>query len=450
MLVLDIYQNAFQDLRLGYASAETVIMMVLIALFIGSDACSRRRMSMTSATITGPIAGTSSRPSGPGSAGSSCMSCSRIGALLMITPFLWMVLTAFKSDLEIAKFSWLPDELRWQNFVEAMQTAPFLRYFRNSLFIAVGETAFTLAVCTTAGYALAKLPIRGSKALLSYFILLLLVPFQIILVPLFLIVKSIPLFGGNNILGQGGIGWLNSWWGLIIPLGAAPLFTFLARQFYVSIPNELAQAARVDGLGEFGIFWRIMTPLVKPALITICVFQIEAAWNGFLWPLMITTLGHDAAAAVGAGDLRAEPGRDPVALSDGGFGAGDAADDPDVHLRAEAFRRRNGERGDQGLTATAWLPEFRRLSCRAPSAGAHPAPGEHLLGPPPQHRRLRGNTGASTCPPQDQDRSNLLSSQPEGRYTFPPAFSPISRILFAATCNNQEFCYLPDRPVDAA
>jgi multiple sugar transport system permease protein len=212
-----------------------------------------------------------------------------VGAVLMVTPFLWMVLTAFKSDLEIAKFSWLPGELRWGNFVEAMRTAPFLRYFRNSLFIAVGETAFTLAVCTTAGYALAKLPIRGSKALLSYFILLLLVPFQIILVPLFLIVKSIPLFGGNNILGQGGIGWLNSWWGLIIPLGAAPLFTFLARQFYVSIPNELAQAARVDGLGEFGIFWRIMTPLIKPALITICVFQIEAAWNGFLWPLMITT-----------------------------------------------------------------------------------------------------------------------------------------------------------------
>jgi multiple sugar transport system permease protein len=212
-----------------------------------------------------------------------------VGAILMIAPFLWMVLTAFKSELEITKFSWLPGELRWSNFVEAMQTAPFLRYFRNSLIIAVGETAFTLAVCTTAGYALAKLPIRGAKALLSYFILLLLVPFQIILVPLFLIVKSVPLFGGNNILGQGGIGWLNSWWGLIIPLGAAPLFTFLARQFYVSIPNELAQAARVDGLGEFGIFWRIMTPLIKPALITICVFQIEAAWNGFLWPLMITT-----------------------------------------------------------------------------------------------------------------------------------------------------------------
>lgn len=241
---------------------------------------------MTSVTMTPAI---SSKPSGLRLGRVALYAALSIGAVLMVVPFLWMVLTALKSDLEIAKFSWLPGELRWHNFVEAMQTAPFLRYFRNSLIIAVGETAFTLAVCTTAGYALAKLPIRGSKALLGYFILLLLVPFQIILVPLFLIVKSIPLFGGNDLLGQGGIGWLNSWWGLIIPLGAAPLFTFLARQFYVSIPNELAQAARVDGLSEFGIFLRIMTPLVKPALITIGVFQIEAAWNGFLWPLMITT-----------------------------------------------------------------------------------------------------------------------------------------------------------------
>ncbi|HEY0690242.1 MAG TPA: carbohydrate ABC transporter permease [Kribbella sp.] len=243
---------------------------------------------MTSATMTSPAAA-GTKGSGLQLGRVLLYLALSVGAVLMIVPFLWMVLTAFKNDLEIAKFSWLPGQLRWHNFVETMQTAPFLRYFRNSLFIAVGETVFTLAVCTTAGYALAKLPIRGSKALLSYFILLLMVPFQIILVPLFLIVKSIPLFGGNNILGQGGIGWLNSWWGLIIPLGAAPLFTFLARQFYVSIPNELAQAARVDGLGEFGIFLRIMTPLVKPALITIAVFQIEAAWNGFLWPLMITT-----------------------------------------------------------------------------------------------------------------------------------------------------------------
>jgi multiple sugar transport system permease protein len=212
-----------------------------------------------------------------------------LGGLAMITPFLWMVLTSFKSNLEVSTFTWLPDKLLWSNYVEAMKSAPFLQYFRNSLIIAVGETVVTLVICTMAGYAMAKLPIKGGKAWLAYFIALMTVPFQIILVPLFMVVKSIPLAGGNDILGQGGIGWLNSWWGLIIPLACAPLYTFLARQFYVSLPSELADAARVDGLGEFGIFWRIMTPLIKPALITIAVFQIEAAWNGFLWPLMITT-----------------------------------------------------------------------------------------------------------------------------------------------------------------
>lgn len=212
-----------------------------------------------------------------------------VGAFLMVAPFLWMILTSVKSELEVATFQWLPREWRWGNFVDAMRAAPFLLYFRNSLFIAVGGTAVTLVICTMAGYALSSLPIRGGRFLLGYFITLLMIPFQIIIVPLFLIVKSVPLFGGNDLLGQGGTGWLNSWWGLIVPLAAAPVFTFLARQFYVSLPAELADAARMDGVGEFGIFLRIMTPLVKPALITIAVFQIEAAWNGFLWPLMITS-----------------------------------------------------------------------------------------------------------------------------------------------------------------
>ncbi|TDT78373.1 carbohydrate ABC transporter membrane protein 2 (CUT1 family) [Arthrobacter sp. AG258] len=211
-----------------------------------------------------------------------------LGSVLMIGPFIWMILTALKSTGEVSTFSWLPTQFHWSNFVEAMGAAPFLRYFWNSLILTVGETALTLVFCTMAGYALAKAPIRGAKGLLNYFIALMMVPFQIVLVPLFLLVKSIPFFGGNDILGQGGTGWLNTWWALIIPLAIAPLYTFLARQFYVTLPSELADAARVDGLGEFGIFFRIMTPLIKPALVTIGVFQIEAAWNSFLWPLIVT------------------------------------------------------------------------------------------------------------------------------------------------------------------
>lgn len=211
-----------------------------------------------------------------------------LGSLLMVGPFIWMILTALKSTGEVGTFTWLPREFHWSNFVEAMDAAPFLRYFWNSLVLTVGQTALTLIFCTMAGYALAKAPIRGAKGILNYFIALMMVPFQIILVPMFLLVKSIPFFGGNDILGMGGTGWLNTWWALIIPLAIAPLYTFLARQFYVTLPSELADAARVDGLGEFGIFFRIMTPLVKPALVTIGVFQVEAAWNSFLWPLIIT------------------------------------------------------------------------------------------------------------------------------------------------------------------
>ena len=211
-----------------------------------------------------------------------------LGGIVMVAPFAWMLLTALKSNGEAGSFSWLPRQYAWSNFADAFNAAPFLQYFTNSLIITVGETALTLVFCTMAGYALAKAPIRGAKAILNYFIALMMVPFQIVLVPLFLLVKSIPLFGGNDILGQGGTGWLNSWWALIIPLAIAPLYTFLARQFYITLPSELADAARVDGLGEFGIFFRIMTPLIKPALITIGVFQVEAAWNSFLWPLIVT------------------------------------------------------------------------------------------------------------------------------------------------------------------
>lgn len=212
-----------------------------------------------------------------------------LGGVLMVAPFIWMVLTALKSNGEVSSFSWLPSNFYWSNFGEAFQAAPFLQYFTNSLILTVGETVLTLVFCTMAGYALAKAPIRGANSILKYFIALMMIPFQIVLVPLFLLVKSIPLFGGNDIFGMGGTGWLNTWWALIIPLAIAPLYTFLARQFYVTLPSELADAARVDGLGEFGIFFRIMTPLIKPALITIGVFQVEAAWNSFLWPLIVTS-----------------------------------------------------------------------------------------------------------------------------------------------------------------
>ncbi|MGP5078601.1 carbohydrate ABC transporter permease [Brachybacterium alimentarium] len=211
------------------------------------------------------------------------------GAVLMVTPFVWMLLTSLKGLNEVNSFSWLPDQFLWRNYADAFNAAPFLMYFRNSAIVVVGQTVPLLFIATGAGYALAQLPIRGANRLLTYFLVLLGVPFQVIIVPLFIVVRSVPLAGGNNILGQGGTGWVDSWWALIVPFISAPLYVFLARQFFVSLPSELADAARIDGVGEIKIFLRIMAPLAKPAFITIILFNVESAWNGFIWPLVATS-----------------------------------------------------------------------------------------------------------------------------------------------------------------
>lgn len=212
-----------------------------------------------------------------------------VGGLLMVVPFIWMVLTSLKTLDEVNSFSWLPKSIHWQNYVEAFDAAPFLIYFRNSFIVVIGQTIPLLLIATAAGYALAQLPVKGKGTILSYFILLLGVPFQVIIVPLFIVVRSIPLAGGNDLLGQGGTGWINTWAALIVPFISAPLYVFLARQFFVSLPADLADAARMDGLSEVGIFFRIMAPLAKPAFVTIALFNVESAWNGFIWPLVATS-----------------------------------------------------------------------------------------------------------------------------------------------------------------
>jgi len=212
-----------------------------------------------------------------------------VGGFLMVAPFLWMVLTSFKTLNEVNTFSWLPQGVEWQNYVDALDAAPFLTYFRNSLIVVVGQTVPVLVIATAAGYALAQTPIRGRGTILNYFIMLLVVPFQVLIVPLFLVVRHVPLAGGNDVLGMGGTGWVNTWWALIIPFVSAPLHVFLARQFFVSLPSDLADAARMDGVSEIGIFTRIMAPLAAPAFVTIALFNVESAWNGFIWPLVVTS-----------------------------------------------------------------------------------------------------------------------------------------------------------------
>lgn len=229
-------------------------------------------------------------------------------SITMVVPFVWMVLTSLKTPPEIAQSppTLLPEFWRWQNYVEAFRAAPFAIYARNSLIIAVSHTTLNLAASSMAGYALARLPFRGSNLIFLFFVMSLMIPTYTKIIPEFLIVRFMPLFGGNNILGQGGTGWLDTWWALIIPGSITPFAVFLFRQFFLDLPTELEEAARIDGMGEFGVFARIMSPLIKPAFITVALLQFESSWNNFLWPLLVTKSQNMRVIQVGLSTFRTE------------------------------------------------------------------------------------------------------------------------------------------------
>lgn len=212
-------------------------------------------------------------------------------AVAMTAPFIWMALTSFKTEKDVATFppNWLPSSWRLANYPEALEAAPFEIYFRNSLFISVGHVVLNLLFASLAGYALARYRFKGREVVFLGFVAMLMIPTYTKIVPQFIIAKTMPLFGGNDILGSGGSGWVNTWWGLIIPGAVTPFAVFLFRQFYLSIPRELEDAARVDGMGEWRIWFQIASPLVKPAFITAGLLTFQDSFNNFLWPLLITT-----------------------------------------------------------------------------------------------------------------------------------------------------------------
>ncbi|GAA4722527.1 carbohydrate ABC transporter permease [Isoptericola chiayiensis] len=214
-----------------------------------------------------------------------------IGSVTMVIPFVWMLFTSVKSPAELAQFppTFFPQEWHWSNYAEALDAAPFDKYFRNSLIIATGHTLITLVIGSMAGYALARIRFRGREIIFLSMVAMLMIPTYTKIVPQFLIVKFMPLFGGNDITGQGGSGWLDSWWALLIPGGLSAMSIFLFRQFYLTLPKELEEAARLDGLGEFRIFAQIYTPLMKPAVATVALLTFQESWNNFLWPLLVTT-----------------------------------------------------------------------------------------------------------------------------------------------------------------
>ncbi len=197
-------------------------------------------------------------------------------ALLMLFPLLWLVSTAFKSPTEnIFQFppQLLPSQPTLQNFVQVWQTNPFGRYLFNSTFIAVLTVGLNVLFCSLAAYPLARLNFRGRDAIFSGIVSTIMIPFQIVMIPLYVLTVQ--------------LGLRNTYLGIIFPSIASAFGIFLLRQAFQGVPKELEEAARIDGCSEVGIWWFVMLPAIRPALVTLAIFVFIGSWSDFLWPLIV-------------------------------------------------------------------------------------------------------------------------------------------------------------------
>ncbi|MEU8290821.1 carbohydrate ABC transporter permease [Streptomyces pseudogriseolus] len=199
-----------------------------------------------------------------------------LGLLVMSAPFLWMALSAFKTrrDLTASPPVWIPSEWTLSNFTALLDQLDMPRYFLNSLIVAVLVTLCNLLFCSMLGYALAKLEFTGRSKVFGVVLAALMVPGNLLILPLYVLMTR--------------LGLIDTYAGLVLPFAAGAFGVFLMRQFMQSIPDELLEAARIDGAGEWYIFWRIVLPLVKPALATLTIFTFLGSWNNFVWPLIAT------------------------------------------------------------------------------------------------------------------------------------------------------------------
>lgn len=208
-------------------------------------------------------------------------------SILMVLPFFWTVITSLKPNNEIFNFSWIISNFTFQHYKEVFQTVPFGRYFLNSTFLAVTGVLTNLFFGSLSGYAFAKLHFKGRRPLFLTLLASMMVPGVVTMVPSYLVLKYFPLAGGNNLFGIGGNGLLNNYLAIILPGAAGAFAVFFMKQFFETLPNELADAARIDGCSEFRIFWNIYLPLTKPALATLGIMTFQGGWNAFMWPLIV-------------------------------------------------------------------------------------------------------------------------------------------------------------------
>lgn len=213
-----------------------------------------------------------------------------IATLAVLFPFVWMVSLAFTpAESAFRDVKLWPDEPTLDNFVTALTVGNLGRAFLNSTLVALLSVVTNCLITVAAGYAFAHLPFRGSNVLFYTVIATAAIPVAVTLIPLFLMVSNFPLAGGNDILGRGGSGLVDTLGGIAIPYLVGTMSIFLVRQFYKGMSPELSEAARIDGAGELRIFWSIFMPLSKPIVAVVAIFSFTGVWDDLLWPLVASS-----------------------------------------------------------------------------------------------------------------------------------------------------------------
>ena len=224
-----------------------------------------------------------------------------VAALVAMIPFYWMLSTSLMTYGETALRRWLPDVPQWANYSEAWSQAKFSRYFINSIIITAVTLAGQLTTSILAGYAFARIKFVARDFLFSVMLSTMMIPATVTIIPNLLIIRGdvVPLPGGT---------WLNSLQGITVPYMVSVFSIFLLRQFFAQIPWELWDAARLDGAGHFEFLMRVVLPISKAPILTVSIFGFIAAWNDFLWPLLVTTRDTWRPIMVGLWTLTSEAG----------------------------------------------------------------------------------------------------------------------------------------------
>lgn len=197
-------------------------------------------------------------------------------AIVMLFPLLWLVSTALKSpteDIFVFPPQLLPSQPTLENFIKVWQTNPFGQYLFNSTLIALLTVSLNLLFCALAAYPLARLDFRGRDWIFTAIVSTIMIPFQIVMIPLYILTVQ--------------LGIRNSYLGIIFPGVASAFGIFLLRQAFAGVPKEMEEAARIDGCSELGIWWFVMLPAIRPALVTLAIFVFIGSWSDFLWPLIV-------------------------------------------------------------------------------------------------------------------------------------------------------------------